>query len=102
MARVRGAAVCIITLTYTAPDTAVDALMKPHVAWLEAGIAEGAFLLAGRQVPRTGGIILCRGSKADVEAVAATDPFVTGGVATATVVELAPSFAHEALAAILT
>lgn len=101
MARVSGAPVCVITLTYLVPEEQVDAHMKAHVAWLEAGFAEGVLLLAGRQVPRTGGIVLCRGRKAEVEAFAATDPFVTEGVATASVVELAASFAHEALADVL-
>lgn len=99
MARVQGAPVCVITLIYVAPIEAVDALMKAHVAWLEQGFAEGVLILAGRQVPRVGGILLCRGQRAEVEAYAATDPFVIGGVATAEVVEFAASFASDGLAA---
>ena len=98
MARVDAAPVCVITLTYVEPLAAVDAQMKAHVAWLERGIEEGVLLLAGRQVPRTGGILLCRGRKAEVAAYAASDPFVTSGVATSEVVEMAASFAIGALA----
>ena len=101
MARVDGAPVCVVTLTYVRPLAEVDAEMKAHVAWLERGFEEGVLLLAGRQVPRTGGIVLCRGRRAEVEAYVATDPFVTSGVASAAVVELAASFAHEALAPLL-
>lgn len=101
MARLSAAPVCVITLTYVAPIDAVDAQMTAHVAWLEAGIDEGLLLLAGRQVPRTGGIILCRGHRAEVEAFAATDPFVASGVATASVTEMAASFAADALAPLL-
>lgn len=102
MARVDAAPVCIITVTYVAPIADIDAQLAAHVAWLEAGFADGRLLLAGRQVPRTGGIIVCRGNREAVEAYAATDPFITSGVATASVVELAASFAADPLALLLT
>lgn len=92
---------CLILLDYGAPLEAVDAHMKAHVAWLERGFAEGVFLIAGRQHPRTGGIILARGQKAEAEALAATDPFVTSGVATASVIAFNASFAAPAVAALL-
>lgn len=101
MARVDAAPVCVVTLTYVAPIAEVDAQMTAHVAWLETGLAKGVLLLAGRQVPRTGGVLLCRGHRAEVEAFAATDPFVTSGVATASVTEMAASFAADALAPLL-
>ena len=101
MARVDAAPVCVITLTYVAPIEQVDAQMTAHVAWLEAGFDAGLLLIAGRQVPRVGGVILCRGHRAEVEAFAATDPFVSSGVATATVIEIAASFAADALAPLL-
>lgn len=102
MARLDAAPVCVITLTYVAPVEDVDAQLAAHVAWLEAGFEQGLLLIAGRQVPRTGGIILCRGRRAEVEAYAATDPFVSSGVATASVTEMAASFAADALAPLLT
>lgn len=101
MARLDAAPVCVITLSYVAPLDAVDAQMAAHVAWLEAGFDAGLLLIAGRQVPRTGGIILCRGQRAEVEAFAATDPFVSSGVATASVTEMAASFAADPLAPLL-
>lgn len=101
MARVDAAPVCVIELTYQVPLEEVDRHMKAHVAWLEQGFAEGLLLIAGRQVPRVGGFVLCRGHKAEVEAYAASDPFVTEGVATVRVTEMAASFASEALAATL-
>ena len=101
MARVDAAPVCVVTLTYVAPIEDVDAQMAAHVAWLEAGFDASLLLLAGRQVPRVGGILLCRGQRTQVEAFAATDPFVTSGVATATITEMAASFAADALAPLL-
>lgn len=101
MARLDAAPVCVILLEYLADETAVDAQLAPHVEWLTRGFDAGLFLLAGRQVPRTGGVILCRGHRADVEALAATDPFVTSGVASATVIEMAASFAADDWAPLL-
>jgi uncharacterized protein YciI len=101
MARIDAAPVCVITLTYVAPIEDVDAQMAAHVAWLEAGFDQGLLLLAGRQVPRTGGVLLCRGRRAEVEPFAASDPFVSSGVATTTVTEIATSFAADPLAPLL-
>ncbi|KQN25268.1 hypothetical protein ASE86_03175 [Sphingomonas sp. Leaf33] len=101
MARLNAAPVSIVTLTYVAPIEQVDAQMAAHVAWLQAGVDAGVLLIAGRQVPRTGGVLVFRGARAEVEALAATDPFVTSGVATAAVTEIAASFAADAIAAVL-
>ncbi|WP_010162264.1 YciI family protein [Sphingomonas sp. PAMC 26617] len=92
---------CLILLDYGESVEAVDAQMPHHVAWLEKGFAEGVFLVAGRQNPRTGGVIVARGQKAEAEALAATDPFVTGGVATARVIQFNASFAAPEIAALL-
>ena len=47
--------------------------------------------IAGRQVPLTGGMFLCRGERAAVEAWAATDPFAVHGLAEYRFIEVAPS-----------
>ena len=87
----------IVLLSYTgdvAPHRA------EHVAWLKTALAEGRLITAGRQ-PETGGVLIVRGERADVEAWAATDPFVTEGVATASFVEFTPSMAAPGLEALL-
>lgn len=101
VARLDAAPLCLITLSYAASLDAVDAHMSAHVAWLNQGFDNGLFLIAGRQVPRVGGMILSRGRRAEVEALAATDPFITSGVATFTVTEVAASMATDSLAALL-
>jgi len=101
MARVDAAPLSIVTLTYVAELDAVDAQMGAHVAWLKAAIDAGVLLIAGRQVPRVGGVLVFRGARAEVEALAATDPFVTSGVATFAVTEMAVSLAADGLAALL-
>lgn len=95
------APLCVVSLTYDAPLDAIDAAMADHVAWLEAGYAQGVILASGRKVPRTGGIILFRGAADAVEPLVATDPFVARGLATAEVVAFTASMAAPALADLL-
>ncbi len=98
--RARGS-LCVVVLDYVKPLEEIDAQMVAHVGWLEQGFAHGVLLVAGRQDPRTGGVIVARGSKADIEALAATDPFVTSGVATANVIAFNASFAKPGIAALI-
>jgi uncharacterized protein YciI len=90
--------VFVLLLTYVKPLAEVDALMRNHMAWLDEHYAAGRFLVSGRQVPRTGGVIVARGDDRDeIAALAASDPFVRGGVATCEVVQFRASQVAEAL-----
>ena len=80
--------VFLLRLTYTASLEEVDALMRPHMAWLRKQYAAGRFVVSGRQVPRVGGVIIAHGDDREaIEALAASDPFVRGGVATVEVTQ---------------
>ena len=82
----------LIELTYTADLEKVDAAMKAHMRWLNQQYAAGHFLVSGRKIPRDGGVIIATGaSREAVEAIAAEDPFVANGLATARVVEFRAS-----------
>jgi uncharacterized protein YciI len=82
----------VLLLTYTKPLDDVDALMREHVKWLRRHYAAGRFVVSGRRIPRTGGVILARGDdRAEIEEIAASDPFVTGGVATCEVIQFRAS-----------
>ena len=82
----------VVELTYQVPLAAIDARMKEHMAFLRRQYASGNFLVSGRQVPRTGGIILAVGeSKEKIEAIMREDPFVSHGLATVRVVEFRAS-----------
>jgi uncharacterized protein YciI len=82
----------VLLLTYVKPLEDVDALMRRHVAWLREHYDAGRFVVSGRRVPRTGGVIVARGDDRDeIERIAAGDPFVSGGVATCEVVEFRAS-----------
>ncbi|GAA0735591.1 YciI family protein [Sphingomonas japonica] len=93
---------CLALLTYVQPIDSVDAQLSAHVDWLGKCFDEELLILAGRQVPRTGGVLLFRGRRAEVEALVATDPFVTSGVATVAVTEFNASMAAGPLADLLT
>ena len=70
--------------------------MRDHVAWLNEHYDAGRFLVSGRQLPRTGGVILARGDdREEIERVAASDPFVSGGVATCQVIQFRASQTAE-------
>ena len=78
----------IIELTYTADLARIDASMRAHMQFINAHYASGHFVVSGRKIPRDGGIIVAVGTdRADIEAIAAQDPFVTQGLATARVIE---------------
>lgn len=92
---------CLVRLSYTVPLEEVDVHRPPHVDWLKQMADEGLLLLAGRADPPTGGVLIFRGDKAEVEPLAQTDPFVANGVATAEVVAFRASVTTEEIAALL-
>ena len=82
----------VIELTYTAPLSRIDAQMKPHVAFLNKYYDAGIFLISGRQIPRTGGVILAVAeSRRQIEAIMAEDPFCKHGLATVRIIEFRAS-----------
>lgn len=85
----------IVSISYTAPPEEVERLRAPHLEWLHRGHEAGHFIGWGRRNPLTGGIVLARGHRAEIEKLAQTDPFVVGKVATAEVIEWTPSFLAE-------
>ncbi|OIR09955.1 YCII-related domain protein [mine drainage metagenome] len=89
----------VIIVRYKAGLEQIDAALPAHRQWLAEGYAEGAFLLAGPQVPRQGGVILARsGDRAVLEARLALDPFARGGLADYDVIEMRASSTTDALA----
>ena len=88
----------IVTLTYLKPNEEIDGLLAAHRAFLREQYANGLFVLSGRMVPRTGGIILSNAdSRADVEAVIELDPFKQAGAASYAITEFVPTMAADGL-----
>ncbi|AQZ50595.1 YciI family protein [Martelella mediterranea] len=71
----------LISLTYIQPLEEVEKYFDGHIAWLNSYYESGAFVASGRKVPRTGGVIMARGTMAAVEEICRQDPFVSEGVA---------------------
>ncbi|GHA76838.1 YciI family protein [Streptomyces termitum] len=89
----------VLELTYTAPVERADALMEAHLAWLDAQYAAGVFLASGRKNPRDGGVILAAGvDRAEIERIAAADPFSAEGVCAYRITEFYASRTVEGLA----
>jgi len=90
----------VISITYTRPAADIDSLLTAHKKFLNQQYADGVFLMSGRKVPRTGGIILADcADRADMEAIMELDPFYIAGVAEYELIEFVPSMTAEALEA---
>jgi len=74
--------VFVVELIYKAELAAIDAQMRPHMAFLKKHYAAGTFVVSGRKVPRDGGVIIAAGkTRAEIEAIVKDDPFVKNGLA---------------------
>lgn len=92
----------VIELIYKAELSEIDAAMRAHMAYLKKEYAAGHFLMSGRKVPRTGGIILALGeSREQVEALVKQDPFVARGLADFRVIEFNVSQRAQSIDALL-
>jgi|SRR5688500_15021796 uncharacterized protein YciI len=82
----------VIELTYKADLAEIDAQMTAHVAFLKKYYSAGNFLVSGRQIPRTGGIILAVGKdRRQIEEIIREDPFYIHGLADFRIVEFRAS-----------
>ena len=90
----------IISFTYTKSASEIDPLLTAHRQYLQEHFASGVFLMSGRKVPRSGGIILTDTiDRVDIEAIVQEDPFFIGDVATYEITEFVPSMTTEMLSA---
>ncbi len=86
----------IVSLTYTRPLEEVDNHLDAHVAYLKEEYTRKHFIASGRKVPRTGGIILSKvGTRNELEAILAKDPFHTAGIAQYEIIEFIPGMVAE-------
>lgn len=82
----------VVLLTYVKPLPEVDRHMGAHMKFLHEQYAARTFIASGRQVPRTGGVILATAlSKAALVELMQRDPFCHNGVATFEVIEFRTS-----------
>jgi uncharacterized protein YciI len=86
----------IISLDYTKPLHEIDQLIEPHIDFLDKYYANNTFILSGRKVPRTGGIIIAKcDSKEQLEIILKEDPFYLAKAANYTITEMQVTKASE-------
>jgi len=90
----------VAILTYNAPLETVDAHRQAHIDWLRERYADGSMLASGRQTPPTGGVLLLRGTRAEVAALLAEDPFAVHDVADYALTEFTPTLTAPGLEAL--
>ncbi|WP_193166202.1 YciI family protein, partial [Microbulbifer hainanensis] len=84
----------IVSLTYKTELSEVDKHIDGHVAFLEKYYARGNFIVSGRKVPRTGGIILVQAANLnEVEKIIEEDPFHIADLANYDITEFIPTMA---------
>ena len=82
----------IINLTYTAHLDKIDEFLEDHITFLNEQYELGHFIVSGRKVPRTGGIILSSvTSKTELERIIVKDPFNKNQLANYEITEFVPS-----------
>ena len=87
---------------YVKPLEEVDRVLPMHVAYLDENYANGNFIFSGRQIPRVGGVILCKAnSKEEAQTILERDPFAIEGVAAYEVIEFDPTKYAESFKACL-
>lgn len=76
--------------------------MAGHKQWIQDGMADGSFLLAGSLDQAQGGLVIAAGTDAAaIHTRVAQDPFVLHGVVTADIHAVAPSLMAQGLSALL-
>lgn len=81
----------VVMLKYVKPLEEVDKHLPAHLAYLDRQYALEHFIVSGRKVPRTGGVIVASvPDRATLDAILAEDPFAQNGVAQYEVTEFEP------------
>lgn len=92
----------IISLNYIVPLEELDQYMDEHVRYLKKYYKAGVFILSGRKVPRTGGIIIAQADSQEILGkIIAEDPFHKHHLAEFTITEFLASQSHPALKEVL-
>ncbi|MFZ2099509.1 MAG: YciI family protein [Oricola sp.] len=92
----------VVSLTYKVPLDRIDAAAAEHMAFLDRHYAAGHFLVSGRKIPRTGGVIVADGvDRETLDRILAEDPFHRDGLADYEVIEFSAMKARDDIGAAL-
>lgn len=91
-----------VSLTYTKPLSEVDKYLTAHLAYLEKHYQLNHFILSGRKVPRTGGVILINvDTDKELEDILQEDPFYSAGVAHYEITKFMPTMANNKISSLI-
>lgn len=92
----------IVSISYKVDLGKVDEFLNEHVDFLKRMYEENIFILSGRKVPRTGGIILSNvKSKEQLTEALKLDPFSRENLAEYEIIEMIPSMSSKELSCLL-
>jgi uncharacterized protein YciI len=81
----------VVEITYTAPLEQITATTPEHRAFLKTAYDAGRILFSGPQVPRVGGMVVCKGeSLEEIQRFFASDPYQAKGLAVYRFIEFNP------------
>lgn len=82
----------IVLLEYICPIEEIDRHLAEHMTFLEKYFSAGYFIASGRQIPRKGGVIICRATNTDeLDAILHEDPFWKRGLVSHKIIEFNPT-----------
>lgn len=88
----------IVLLKFSRNKSQASQFMRGHKEWIERGVNDGIFLLAGSLQPNLGGGIVAHHiSLPDLQSRVNDDPFVAENIVSAEIIEIAPSITDERL-----
>ena len=86
----------IISLTYKADISLIEAQLEAHKRYLQEQYDAGHFIASGRKIPRTGGVILARSESLELlEPIIAADPFHIHKLADYEITEFMPTMVGD-------
>jgi uncharacterized protein YciI len=88
----------IVLLRFAENKAAAAQHLPGHQQWIERGLGDGVFLLAGSLRPGLGGAVLAHSTTLpELQSRVAEDPFVVHRVVDAEILEIVPGMADQRL-----
>lgn len=88
----------VLVSEYLVPLERIDELRPAHLEFLHRHYEDGTFLVSGRQDPPAGGVIVAGDvDREHLDAITATDPFVTEGAARYRIIRFGPTMVADAV-----
>ena len=92
----------VVIVTYKKPIEIVEKYLAEHLVFLDQGYQKNYFIVSGRKVPRTGGVIVSQlNDREKLEAFIKTDPFYIHEVVDYELIEFVAGKHHPNFASFL-